>query len=462
MLNTLSKIAANHLNARKGTGLIRTDVDIWKTPNEPVFLPYQAHWLTRNDDVAIDEKGRQIGWSFTHACWAVMEAITNNKSTIYTCYNRDSAKQFIKDCAMWSQVLNTAYRDVTQNDIINNRKINVFQITFNNGQEIQAVAGNSNNLRGKPGYNIILDELAYREEKIQDLLAGASANLIRGGKIRGGSTHCGIDSEFHKTIKAIHNGQLDYGTSRVTFRDALKEGLYRRECIKNKWEYSPENEKIWVEKIYRKYGIRAAEELDAEPGDFSGEGKVFAADSFRKVDYQITWNTQLYRYYDLASSTDANAFYSASVLIAHDTMTETMVVMGYEAEQRNPVDAHQAIIDRIIGNPERGIEADPVDTIHLVEQEPGSTSGFYLNSIKDACPNNNVYSYRPRISKLQRAMPPANAVLAGELCVLNAEWADKFIGIISKFDGTKKILVNDLTDCVTGIYDFIRNGTLIK
>lgn len=450
-LKTASK---NALEAKKNKATIKFDIeqideDFYK--DEAVLMPYQQEWVLDTTGVSIAEKSRQIGWSFIMALRAVLKAIEDKNDTVYTSYNKDSAKQFIKDCKKWAKICNVVVQIIAQSSFLDDRDLCVFEINFTNGRSIIATAGNSENLRAKPGADIIVDEACYREESLEDILAAGMATLIHGGSIRVGSTHAGLDTDFNKLCNKVKSGEIsNYSHTKTTFREAVKQGLYKRICSKQGIEWTQEKEDAWVLEIYSNYGIRAAEELDAEPCDFSGGGKVFNKKMFLRVPNTFTPETIYIRYYDLASSTDANAYYSATVKMAVDTDSGILTICDYDAQQLDPAEGTAFI--------KNTVKSDSEYVFHIIEQEPGPSSIRYIEWLKQELEGHLIYAYQPKISKLLRAIPAANAAQNKDLVIVDEPWVDDFISIISKFDGTKKPLVNDLTDCVSGAFDWFRNG----
>lgn len=456
-LTSIKKTAQTTINNREKSATLSFDfnaIDEEFHKDETVFLPYQLAWMMNRSPIVIDEKSRQIGWSWVMAGRATINGIEDKRDSLYTSYNKESAKQFIKDCRKWAKIFNVVVQIIAKTSILKDSDMNVFEIRFSNGRSVQATAGNSENLRAKPGYDIYLDELAYRQESLEDIFAAASATLIGGGTIRGASTHAGIESEFNVLCESIKKGETAYGHSKVTFRQAIKEGLYKRLCIRDGKQWSAAAEKAWIDEIYSLYGIRASEELDAEPGDFSGGGKVFNSDMFERVHFVPTPDTIYIRYYDLASSTNANACYSASVKFALNSEVQTnnfvkLTIVDYFAEQLSPIDLNAYIRQQV--------RDDDEYTFHIIEKEPGS--GMYAESLKDELEPQgfHIYTYAPRISKLKRALPASNAVVKKEINIDDDPRLKKLIDLLTKFDGTEKKLVNDVTDCVSGVFDWYRN-----
>jgi phage terminase large subunit-like protein len=453
-IRALKSSAKNTLDSRKKSASVSFDlekIDESFYADDTVLMEYQKEWILDETPVSIAEKSRQIGWSFIMALRAVLKAIEDKNDTVYTSYNKDSAKQFIKDCKKWSKIFNVVIKIIAQSNFIDDRDLCVFELNFTNGRSIIATAGNSENLRAKPGADIIIDEACYREESLEDIMAAGMATLIHGGSIRVGSTHAGLDTEFNALCKKVKAGETNYSHTKTTFREAVKQGLYKRICSKTGQEWTQEKEDKWIKEIYENYGVRAAEELDAEPCDFSGGGKVFNRKMFTRVHRDFHSETIYIRYYDLAATAnDANAFYSATVKMAVDTDSGTLTICEFDALQLDPSEGTAFIRDTV--------KSDSEYVFHIIEQEPGSASIRYIEWLKQELQGYLIYGYQPKINKLMRAIPASNAVQQKEILIVDEDWTDEFIGIISKFDGTKKILVNDLVDCISGAYDWYKNG----
>ena len=58
----------------------------------------------------------------------------------------------------------------------------------------------------------------------------------------------------------------------------------------------------------------------------------------------------------------------------------------------------------------------------------------------------------PTGDKVSRALPLANAAYNGTVFVVRGEWNETYLNALQAFDGTKKPLVNDLTDASSGAY----------
>lgn len=79
-------------------------------------------------------------------------------------------------------------------------------------------------LRSKQG-RVVIDEAAF-VDNLPELLKAAMALRMWGGSVRIMSTHNGEDSDFNEMIKETRAGKRPYTLHRVTFDDALEQGLY--------------------------------------------------------------------------------------------------------------------------------------------------------------------------------------------------------------------------------------------
>lgn len=446
---------------------IKKEKEIVRIPkikfDEPIFCPYQVEWVKTSESITVVEKSRQIGFSWSMAFRAVLNAATNRIDTIISSYNLQASKEVMRDCAKWARIFNLIFKVTLNRELVNDRNINIFEIRFPNGRTITAISGDSVNFRGKRG-DIIIDEAAYREESLKDILAAATACIIHGGQIIIGSTHAGIDSEFNQMCEAVKAGELPYGHSKITFKQAITQGLFKRIVAKTGKVPTPESLDAFVHKIYTLYGNRAVEELDVIPSDFSEEGKVFTDFELlplETLEYLKSkpWQIVGFRYYDLAASSDkeVTAYYSASVR-AWLTLTDdrvpagTLVIDDYYAEQLDPYEANKKILETAV--------SDGNNIFQIIEEEPGASGKTYVEILRQELASKGVYNvvgYKPLLSKLTRALPAANASQKREIMVANYVWSKEFIRLLRRVKNKPQPLVSDLCDCLSGIYDYSQN-----
>jgi phage FluMu gp28-like protein len=236
-----------------------------------VLLPYQQRWVADQSDVAVWEKSRRIGASWTTAAQAVLiaAAAENPMDALYIGYSEDMTREFIDDCAMWADAFNGMVLTVGESLYDNEgHDIKAFRIDFSSGHKILALSSRPRSIRGKQGM-VIIDEAAFHDD-LPGLLKAALAMLIWGGKVRMLSSHNGDANPFNELVNDIRAGKVPYTLYRTTFADALADGLYERVKLIQGERLKEQTLTEWRAKIYAQYGDNAAEELDVIPSAGSG------------------------------------------------------------------------------------------------------------------------------------------------------------------------------------------------
>ncbi|MEQ8346166.1 MAG: hypothetical protein RIB84_22515 [Sneathiellaceae bacterium] len=238
-----------------------------------VLLPYQARAVATVDanDVTVIEKSRRIGLTWGLAASSVLTAggrkSAGGMDVMYLGYNLDMAREFIDACAMWARAFAPAATSVDEflfpDPGAPDKFIQAFRIRFASGFEIVALTSRPRSLRGRQGL-LIADEAAFHDE-LAELLKAAMAFLIWGGKVVVVSTHDGADNAFNELVEETHAEKKPFALVRITFDDAVADGLYRRICLVTGKTWSPAAEAEWVAKIRAQYGEDAGEELDVIP-----------------------------------------------------------------------------------------------------------------------------------------------------------------------------------------------------
>lgn len=243
--------------------------------NYEIFLPYQKEWLEDRSPLKIIEKNRRCGISWTDASDAVLDAAPSNgwANTYYMSFNKDNCRQYIEDAGEWAKKFGEAVSDieVKEEPLLEDdeKSITTFRITFASGAEIMGLPGVPRSLRSKQG-NVVLDEAAFFDD-FEGVMKAALALVMWGGRIRIISTHNGDSSPFNQLIKDIKSGKnQEWSLHRITFREAVGQGLFRRICLKKGDLWTQEAEDEFVEKMYRIYGDNADEELDVIPRESGG------------------------------------------------------------------------------------------------------------------------------------------------------------------------------------------------
>lgn len=243
-----------------------------------ILLPYQKRWHTDTASVRFGKKSRRIGFSWgALAAESVMEAIPARRGMDqhYMGYNQGMAAEYVGDCAFFARAFGAAIqsREVWRTELlVNNERLDIlrYKITFASGRKIEAHSSNPHNWRGRKGHARI-DEAAFHQD-LKEVMKGAMAFLMWGGRVDVVSTMNGEDNDFTEICKEIEAGNLPYSLHQVTFKDALADGFYRRVCLVLDRDWSAEGEQAYEAEVRSSYlsAEDAAEELDCVPKRGSG------------------------------------------------------------------------------------------------------------------------------------------------------------------------------------------------
>jgi phage FluMu gp28-like protein len=242
-----------------------------------VLMGYQQRWVADPSPLKVQEKSRRTGLTWAEASDDVLSAAAarsaGGQNVYYIAYNQDMTIEYIQACAMWARVFNYAAGEVEEgfweSEDKADQNIKTFTIKFPaSGFRIVALSSRPSNLRGRQGI-IVIDEAAFHD-KLEELLKAALAMLIWGGKVRVISTHNGVDNPFNDLVNEIRAGKRKGVVHRVTFKEAVTDGLYRRVCMRLGKEWSTADEAAWMADVYAFYGDGATEELDCVPANSGG------------------------------------------------------------------------------------------------------------------------------------------------------------------------------------------------
>ena len=254
---------------------------------EGILMAHQVSWLRIQAQIKLCEKGRRTGITFSEALDSVITAASRKSAAgmdvFYIGDTKEKGLEFIGYSAKFSRVIAEAQASGVseieeflfddQDEHGNTRQINAYRIRFASGFKIVALSSNPANLRGLQG-KVIIDEAAFHSN-VSAVLDAATALLIWGGRIVIISSHNGKANPFNQMVTDIREGR--YGDEavvfRVTFDDAVANGLYERVCFMKGEAPTLEGKERWYKKIRNAYGPRKAqmrEELDAIPRDGNG------------------------------------------------------------------------------------------------------------------------------------------------------------------------------------------------
>lgn len=246
-----------------------------------VLLSYQQDWIADQAQLKIAEKGRRVGLTWAEAADDVLIAAGDGGSNVfYISATQDMAREYIEACAMWARAFDYAAGGVSEaiyDDGVDvdpaKRFIKTYEIVFpKSGRRIVALSSRPTNLRGKQGV-IVIDEAAFAPD-LAALIKAAMAMLLWGDKVRIISTHDGADNAFNNLVQEVRAGKRGDASQasvhRITFAQAVKDGLYRRVCLRRGIDWTQEAQDKWVKAAYGFYGDDAPEELDAVPSQSGG------------------------------------------------------------------------------------------------------------------------------------------------------------------------------------------------
>jgi len=242
-----------------------------------VLMGYQQRWVADPSPLKVIEKSRRTGLTWGEASDNVLSAASarsaGGQNVYYIAYNQDMTIEYIQACAMWARVFNYAAGEIEEGfwdgESDEDKNIKTFTIKFpDSGFRIVALTSRPSNLRGRQGI-IVIDEAAFHDQ-LKELLKAALAMLIWGGKVRVISTHNGTDNPFNELITDIRAGKRRGTVHRVTFQEAVSDGLYRRVCMRLGKTWLAQEEAEWMAGVYAFYGDGASEELDCIPANSGG------------------------------------------------------------------------------------------------------------------------------------------------------------------------------------------------
>lgn len=239
-----------------------------------VLLTYQqeAILLSEKNELLFIEKSRRTGISYAFGADAVLQASPAQRpqNVYYIGYNLDMAREFINYVGTFAKAFNevaSAPSEILFNDG-SEEGIKALRVDFPSGKSVVALSSRPRSLRGMQG-KVIIDEGAFHDD-FMELLKAALALLMWGGSVVVISTHNGTENPFNQVIDEIRKGKRAGHVMRLTLKDALKQGLYKRICLTTGKAWSQQAEDAWEASLRKTYGEAAEEELDVIPARGTG------------------------------------------------------------------------------------------------------------------------------------------------------------------------------------------------
>jgi len=154
--------------------------------DDAVWEDFQINHLNDDATFRIEEKSRQIAWSFTVAAEAAANAMLEGESTIFVSINLEEAMEKIRYARRVYECLDVGGLPALAVD-------NKLQLEFTNGSRI--LSRPSTPPRGKARMNVVLDEFAHVQHD-RDIYTAALPIISKGGRIRIGSSPMGATGTF--------------------------------------------------------------------------------------------------------------------------------------------------------------------------------------------------------------------------------------------------------------------------
>lgn len=414
-----------------------------------ILLPYQLEFMVDPNKVLLIDKGRQIGFSWTMALYAVLSAL-QGYNVYYNSYNDRSGKLYITIVTKYIRAINDSIAKYGFPPIVSRLDMTANTIKFNNLCKITALTSDETNFRGISGNKtiVILDEVAFKDN-LPEKLKAVLGLLVWGGKILIASTQNGTGNEFNKLCVAVRKGEKPYSYHHLPIDKAIEQGLVKKICNKTNIQWTEDYEKQWLDEQIEFYGESANEELFCIPSDEAKGKRIILEQNFQFVEPDTIHKVSFYvRYWDFASSIAANSYYTASVKLGYVPETRDIVIISYTLDKQRPLDTIELV--------KNIVELDGGNTTNVLEKEPGSSGEFFIEMmVNQHLVGYAVDSYQPKMKKHIRLFPVGQMLKTGKLKIMKANWNREFIDWVSDFDGTPKPGTNDLCDCLSGGIDYL-------
>lgn len=424
-----------------------------KTYSE-VLMKYQLQFLTDDNQVLVISKGRQIGFSWTMALYAIFKCLSGY-SVYYNSYNERSGKLFIEITKGFILKINEGLIKNGFPGIANSHDLLKGELGLNNLKKIVALSSDETNFRGISGGKVIviIDEAAYKPD-LQATIKAAIGIKIWNAKIIIASTHNGKHHYFNKLCEETRTGIRPYSYHFIPIDTAIEHGIVKKICEKSGTTWTKEYEEEWLQEQIDFYGEDADEELFGIPKEVSDGANIIIESNIQFVDESYTNKISFsVRYWDFASSISQNSYYTASVRLSYIRDLDCVVVDNYTLDKRRPMDIIEII--QII------VQSDGKYTTNILEQEPGSSGQYFVDAmINDYLKGYVVDSYKPQMKKHIRLYPVGQHFKSGKLKLLKGHWNQDFINWIVRFDSSPQPGTNDLCDCLSGAVDYLTDNMI--
>lgn len=155
--------------------------------DEAKWEKFQLDHLDDNSTFRIENKSRQIAFSWLLAAEAVADGILSRRSTIFQSINLQEAQEKIRYA---HNIINALPRWFRPKLVTENKQ----ELEFDNGARLISLPGNPQ--RGKAQMNVSLDEFAHIQQDVAVYTAALPVATKGGGRIRIGSSPMGASGRF--------------------------------------------------------------------------------------------------------------------------------------------------------------------------------------------------------------------------------------------------------------------------
>ena len=204
--------------------------------------------------------------------YASLARSAGGQDVYYMGYDKDMTREFVGYVGDWAKQLQAAASEMEEEIFPDpdrpEKNITVYRIKFASGFEVASLPSVPRALRGKQGM-LIIDEAAFIDN-LTEVIKAALAWLMWGGRVVIISTHNGETNDFNELIIAIRGKRRSGLVMRLTFDEAMKEGLYRRIAKVTHVEWTQAREDAFRADILDKYADNADEELHVIPNPSTG------------------------------------------------------------------------------------------------------------------------------------------------------------------------------------------------
>ena len=170
-----AQFLVDNLNLPKASGI-----------EDAVWEDFQLQHLNDDSIFRIEDKSRQIAWSFLSAMEGVADAVLNVRDSIYSSINHEEAKEKIRYAKSVYENLEIAGLPKL---IIENQ----LELEFDNGARLTSFPARP--VRGRPKANWFGDEFAH-VQRDRLIYKGSLPIISKGGRIRMGSSPLGASGLF--------------------------------------------------------------------------------------------------------------------------------------------------------------------------------------------------------------------------------------------------------------------------